>query len=86
MSERTTLIVSNDWHKPGITMRVVAPTAELPQGGVRLEMDLEDFKAILLKQLPHPTRLWTRGAVEAAVTAAFEAAVQSIKHSTKGQM
>lgn len=85
MPTRTTLLVSNFWHNPGITMRVVHDS-DAPLGSVHLEMDLADFEKSVLAEMPHPAFTWTSAQLTSHMAAAFALAIEKMKLATVGQI
>lgn len=86
MKERTSLLVSNYWHKPGIAMRIIHCPDQAPEGGIMLEMPLEDFRKAVLAELPHSLKLWTSAQMEAAMDTAMTAVVDKLKATTTGAL
>lgn len=86
MKERTTLLVSNHWHKPGITMKVVHCPVQAPEGAIMLELELADFRQALLAELPSSLQIWTRAQMAAAMETAMAIVVEKMKTSTIGAL
>lgn len=65
-----------------LTPQPIAIDVSIGHGTPRMEvsMPLEGFVAEVIGALPHPTTLWTRAQVEAAIRAAVAATVVKLQH------
>ncbi len=75
MKDKTVITISRLWHNPEI--RTV-----LSKQGISLEMDIEDFKTALLKEIGSVMTVFRRSTFEAIVDKAFENIIEGIKEES----
>jgi len=76
---RSKVVISNYWHNPGIRVTVFVDPEIAPDGGIHLEIALDDLVAGVLAEMKHPTQIWTRASLVAEVAAAVARAIEKIK-------
>ena len=58
MENFSKIIISNYWHNPGIKISLFHGD-DAPEGGIKLEIPLEDFIQAIMGEITHPVRGWT---------------------------
>lgn len=85
MAERSSIIQSNYWHKPGILVRFVHEDTS-PEGSIHVDMDADDFLRGLLQEMIHPMKIWTEKSLETAIRTAYNKTLEKAKESTRQVM
>lgn len=67
--------ISRHWHEPAIKVSVHSE-------GIELECSLDDFLSGLVREIPHPIKVWTRESLERELLAGVEAVLSKIKESS----
>lgn len=88
----TKVVVSNYWHNPGITVRVIHHQETAPAGSCHVEISMEDLIQALMaeldpkqwtepiaERLPHPILAFTRQRHAAALESALAASKSEIE-------
>jgi molecular chaperone DnaK (HSP70) len=81
MAERSSVVASNYWHKPGISV-TFRHDHESPAGSVHVEIGMDDFLQALAEELSHPLKQFTRTRQAAAVKQAYLSALEKVKEAT----
>jgi hypothetical protein len=81
MPVRSSVVQSNYWHKPGITV-TFKHDHESPKGSVHVETGGEDVIRALAAELPPFWKLIFKGQKEKAALAAYNQALEKIKEAT----
>jgi len=82
MAERSSIVVSNYWHKPGISVTFKHNQGDSPNGSIHVEIGMDDFLKAIANELPHPIKVWTSKAQAAAVKQAYLTALEKVKEAT----
>jgi len=79
---KSTVVASNYWHKPNITVTFKHNQYDSPDGSVHVEIAMEDFLAALSKELSHPVKVWTRTQLNKDIANAYAVALEKVKEAT----
>lgn len=82
MAERTSLVISNHWHNPGISVTFRHNHTDSPNGSIHVEIGMDDFLKALASELDHPMKVWTRKQQAKSLQKAYLSALEKVKEAT----
>lgn len=77
--EKIRVVMSNYWHRPGITIKLIHDTEDAPNGAIELSITLADFLQALFHEMKDP-------ALEVQFANAVASTLAKVKVSSVGNV
>ena len=85
MSEKTSIVISNHWHNPGINI-TIKHDGESPEGSIHVEMNMNDFLIAMSEELKHPLKVWSKKKQALELKCACDVVLEKAKQTTNQVM
>jgi hypothetical protein len=82
MAIKSSIVISNYWHKPNITVTFKHNHSDSPDGSVHVEIPMEDFLLAIAEEMTHPVKIWTSTALKTDLQNAYKVALEKVKEAT----